>query len=164
MLHLYERRDPPRFPAPAGYRITRLGNLREYLDGADLRGMRAAQPATMAAAYDEWRARQGDTTGALSILFPHDGDVFEDKLPVNDSRRAQQRIEFRVSRPRGARVAWSLNGARVAFSDNDAYFWPVHAGEWTLSVRAGKDVRRICFSVIRRLPHGPRGFSVAGLP
>jgi penicillin-binding protein 1C len=163
MLHLYEHRDAPRFPAPAGYRIARIGNLREYVDGADVRAMRAARPEIVATAYDEWRARQGDTTGALSILFPHDGDVFEDRLRSNDPRRAQQQIEFRISRPRGARVAWSLNGAAVASGVNDAYFWPVRAGEWTLSVRSGKDVRRIHFSVIRRRPHGPRGFSLAGL-
>ena len=163
MLHLYERRDPPRFQAPAGYRIARIGSLREYVDGADLRAMHTARAGTVTTAYDEWRARQGATTGALTILFPHDGDVFEDRLAPNDSQRRQQRIEFRVSRPRDARVAWILNGARVAYGGGDAYFWPVRAGEWTLSVRAGKDVRRIHFSVIRRQPHGPRGFTIAGV-
>ena len=83
--------------------------------------------------------------------------MFEDKLPPNDSRRAQQRIEFRVSRPRKAFVSWSLNGMAIASGTGDAYFWPVRTGEWSLSVRAGKAVRRINFSVIRRLPRGPRG-------
>ncbi|HET9392923.1 MAG TPA: penicillin-binding protein 1C [Candidatus Rubrimentiphilum sp.] len=164
MLHLYEHRDPPRFPAPAGYHVARIGALQEYVDTADLRTMHAARPAPIAAAYDEWRARQGDTTGALSILFPHDGDIFEDTLSPNDARRAQQRIEFRISRARGARVAWTLNGSSVASGTGDAYFWPVRAGEWTLAVRSGKDVRTVHFAVIRRPHHGPRGFSVAGLP
>ncbi len=162
MLHLYEHRDPPRFPAPAGYRIARIGGLREYLDGADLRAIHAAQNATGDRAYDEWRARQGDTTGALSILFPHDGDVFEDALAANDSRRAQQQIEFRISRPPGARIVWNLNGRPVAETGSDAYFWTVHAGDWTLSIRAGNQVRRVHFRVIHRPPHEPRGFTIAG--
>jgi penicillin-binding protein 1C len=163
MLHLYEHRDPARFPAPAGYRIARIGNLREYVDEADLRAMHAAAPGTAATAYDEWRVRQGNTTGALSILFPHDGDVFEDRLAANDPQRARQRVEFRVSRPAGARIAWSLDGTRLAFGSDDAYFWPVRAGDWTLSIRSGKDVRRIHFSVIHRLPDAPRGFTIAGV-
>ena len=161
MLHLYERRDPPRFPAPVGYRIARLGNLREYVDGADLRAMRAAQPATVATAYDEWRARQGDTTGALDILFPHDGDVFEDRLAGNDSRRAQQQIEFRISRPRRAGAVWDLNGTRIAAGGGDAYFWPVRTGDWRLTVRSGRTSRMVHFGVVRSAPHGPRGFAIS---
>jgi len=162
MLHLYERHDPPRFSAPAGYRMTRIGNLREYVDRADLVAMHRIQTPTRAAAYDEWRARQGDTTGALSILFPHDGDIFEDRLAANDPQRAQQQIEFRISRLSGAQIAWKLNGRQIAYGSQDAYFWPVHAGDWTLSVRESGRIRRIHFSVIRRRPHAPRGFALAG--
>ena len=162
ILHLYDRRDPPRFPAPAGYHLARVAGLREYLDSADLRAVRTTNGQVPAAAYDEWRVRQGDTIGPWRILFPHDGDVFEDTLASNDPHRAQQQIEFRISRPRTARVAWALNGVTIAKTTGDAYFWPVRAGRWSLAVGSENHTMRVHFEVIRRPRHGPRGFAIAG--
>ncbi len=147
MLHLYEHRDPPRFAAPSA---------------ADLDATRTAMPATSSAAYDEWRARQGDTVGALRVLFPGNGDVFENRLAANDPRRAQQQIEFRISRPPRARAVWTLNGARIAQGGGDAYFWPVRTGDWTLAVRSGRAFDTVHFRVIPARTQGPRGFAVAG--
>lgn len=161
MLHLYEHREPPKFPAPAGYVIARVAGIREYVDAADLRRMRSAAGPQLSAVYDEWRVRQGLTSGTLRILFPHDGDVFEDALPARDPRRGQQQIEFRISRPPLTRVIWRLNGAEVAQGKSDAYFWRVRPGDWTLSVMAGKSSVSARFHVIHRLPRAPRGFSVA---
>ncbi len=162
MLHLYDRRDPPRFPAPAGYRPARVAGLREYLDSADLRAMRTASGRVPAVTYDEWRVRQGNTIGPLRILFPHDGDVFEDTLASNDPRRAQQQIEFRISRPRTARIVWALNRVTIAENAGDAYYWRVRAGRWTLAVGSGNQTTRVRFEVVRRPRHGPRGFAIAG--
>ncbi len=146
MLHLYEHRDPPRFPAPPG------GNLAK----------RAPPVVIASAAYDEWRARQGDTFGALRVLFPNEGAVFEDRLGASDPRRAQQQIEFRISRPRNSRAVWELNGSRIAAGEGGAYFWPVRTGDWVLTVRSRGAVTSVHFRVIRGAAHGPRGFVVAG--
>lgn len=142
MLHLYERRDPPRFDPPA----------RELLAKAPLR---SAQPSRE---YDEWRIQQGRTTGPLRILFPHDGDLFEDTLPGNDPRRTQQQIAFRISRPAAQNVSWALNGNAIARGAADAYYWTVEPGTWTLTVRAKGAVDTVRFSVVPRAPHGKRGF------
>jgi penicillin-binding protein 1C len=161
MLHLYEHRDPRHFPAPSGYRIVRRGGLREYADAADLRALRAAPRLAALPAFDEWRAQQGDTFGALRVLFPNDGDVFEDRLDPNDPRRAQQQIEFRISRPRHETAVWKVNGRRIAAGGGDAYFWPVRTGDWRLTVRSGRASSSVRFRVIRRPPRGPRGFAVS---
>ncbi len=161
MLHLYEHRDPPRFPPPSGYRLVSWAGVREYADPADVRAMPASPSLTASAAYNEWRARQGDTFGAPRILFPNDGAIFEDKLAVNDSRRAQQEIEFRISRPRHAAAVWDLNGRRIASGSGDAYFWPVRTGDWNLTVRVGSQAQTVRFRVVRGTAHGPRGFTLA---
>ncbi len=145
MLHLYEHRDPPAFPRPPG---------------RDLARVQVPPPGDAPAAYNEWRARQDDTTGKLRVLFPSDGDIFEDRLEANDPRRAQQRIEFRVSRPRHARALWELNGRRIAVGEGDAYFWRVLPGDWALRVRSGGAVSEIHFRVVRGAVHGPRGFTL----
>lgn len=142
LLHLYDRRDPPRF-----------ARLPPPLAPALLR-----RPAT--AALDEWRAQQGATTGPLRILFPHDGDVFADMLSAHDPHRAEQQIAFRISRPPAARVAWTLDGKPLQRSLTDAYFWTVRPGEHVLRVSWMHASRTVHFRVARRLPHGPRGFTV----
>ncbi|MHB1550116.1 MAG: penicillin-binding protein 1C [Vulcanimicrobiaceae bacterium] len=178
MLHLYERRDPPPLPAPQGYArvalcaTTGLPPARdcrhvysEYLDAGDLRAMllaeRRPRSAARQAAYDRWRAQQGETTGPLHILFPQDGAAFEDALAPNDPRRAQQTVEFRISRPRGALVTWSLDGRRIARGGGDRYFWTVRPGAWVLTVASGRAVRRVRFEVIRGRPHAKRGFALS---
>jgi penicillin-binding protein 1C len=163
MLHLYEHRDPPRFPPPAGYRIARVAGLREYVDSDDVRRMRSAATAQLSSTYDEWRIRQGDTSGPLRILFPQDGDIFEDALASNDAHRERQQIEFRVSRPHAARVTWRINGVLAAEGTADAFFWIVRPGDWTLSVAAGKSSAQTHFRVIRRpVRAAPRGFALGG--
>lgn len=146
MLHLYEHRDPPAFPAPPG---------------RDRARVQAPRWADASAAYNEWRARQNDTTGPLRVLFPNDGDVFEDRLAANDPRRSQQQIEFRVSRPRRSETVWELNGRRIAAGGGDAYFWTVRTGDWRLTVRTGRTSRSVNFRVVRGAPHGPRGFAIS---
>jgi hypothetical protein len=133
----------------------------EYADAADLRAMRTAPRLAASAAFDEWRARQGDTFGDLRVLFPNDGDVFEDNLAANDPRRAQQQIEFRISRPPHATAVWELNGRRIAAGGGDAYFWPVRTGTWLLTVRSARAVQTIHFRVVRDSAHGPRGFVIS---
>ncbi len=145
MLHLYERRDPPNFVPPPSSWTAHAGPL-----------------TASGVQYDEWCAQQGATTGTLRILFPHDGDAFEDDLAPDDPRRGQQQIAFRISRPRGAGVQWTLNGRPLARSTSDAYFWTVQRGTFTLSVRTASRAVRVRFSVTPRGPHGKRGFAVAG--
>ena len=161
MLHLYEHRDPPRFAPPSGYRVVRWAGVSEYADAADLREMRTAPRLAASAAFDEWRARQGDTFGDLRVLFPNDGDVFEDNLAANDPRRAQQQIEFRISRPPHATAVWNLNGWRIAAGGGDTYFWPVRTGDWLLTVRSARAVQTVHFRVVRGSAHGPRGFVIS---
>lgn len=147
MLHLYERRDPPRFaPAPKPL-LARTPSL----------ALAARSPQ-----YDQWRIGQGETTGTLHILFPHDGDLFEDTLAPDDPHRTEQEIALRISRPRGADVAWSMNGAPLAHGDADAYYWIVRPGTWTLEVCANGKSDRVRFRVIPRARHGKRGFVITG--
>jgi penicillin-binding protein 1C len=146
MLHLYDRRDPPRFARPPQ------------------RLLAAAPPAPISLrspAYDEWRAEQGDTTGTLRILFPHDGDLFEDTLSPRDPQRVQQQLEFRISRPAAATVSWSMNGRTLGRARGDAYYWIVRPGTWTLSVSTGGATDRVRFTVIPRVHRGKRGFIVS---
>lgn len=145
MLHLYERRDPPHFTRPP---IALLAST-----------ARSRALAARSAQYDEWRIEQGDTTGKLHILFPHDGDLFEDTLPPNDPHRTQQQLAFRISRPRGADVAWTLNAEPLAHRRGDAYYWIVRPGTWTLGISAGGVRDRVRFTVIPRIHHGKRGFA-----
>ncbi len=147
MLHLYEHRDPPRFAPPpqpllAHRPVTRALALRD-------------------ARYDQWRIQQGLTTGPLHVLFPHDGDLFEDTLAPGDPHRSQQQIAFRVSRPPHARVTWALNGMQIASGSTDAYEWTVEPGSWTLTASANGKTERVRFRVIPRPRHGVRGFAVA---
>lgn len=148
VLHLYEHRDPPRFaPPPAPLLRASRRELRKSL--------------LQTAAFDEWRAKEGKTTGALRILFPHDGDVFEDRLAPNDLRRSQQQVAFRISRPRGAAIAWSLNGSVLTTSANDTYYWTVRPGTWNLLVSEHGRGDRVRFTVVRAHAHGKRGFIVS---
>lgn len=148
MLHLYDHRDPPRFALTpkAGFAAANA----------------ARTIARTSAVYDGWRIQQGDTNGPLQILFPRDADVFEDALPVNDPRRIRQQIEFRISRPLGSQITWALNGNPLARSGDDAYYWIVRTGKWTLQVASGGTVRSVHFKVLPRPPQGKRGFAVIG--
>lgn len=143
MLHLYEHRDPPRFERPPA-RV--------------LASAPAHAPIARSPQYDEWKLQQGDTTGALHILFPHDGDLFEDTLPRGDPHRGEQQLAFRISRPSGKKVAWTLNGRTLARSAGDACYWTVEPGTWTLTVSAGGITDTVHFTVIPRIHHGKRGF------
>lgn len=146
MLHLYERRDPPRFIAPP----------KTLLASTPLSRTRALRSSE----YDEWRVQQGDTTGPLHILFPHDGDLFEDTLAPNDPRRNQQQIALRVSRPANANISWTMNGMPLTSGTADTYYWTLRPGKWTLAVTAHGATQRVHFTVIARAHHGPRGFAV----
>ena len=148
ILHLYDRRDPPRFAFAPKATVAPSGAARTI--------------ARASAVYDEWRVQQGDTNGPLRILFPRDADVFEDALPVNDPRRTRQQIEFRISRPLGARITWTLNGKPLARNGDDAYYWIVRSGKWSLQVASGGTVRSVNFTVVPRPPHRKRGFGVIG--
>lgn len=145
MLHLYERRDPPRFAAPP----------KAFLANASVRSI-----ADRSAQYDGWRVQQGDTTGKLHILFPHNGDLFEDTLAVGDPHRNEQQLAFRISRPGDATVAWTLNGQPLQRGSADAYYWTIRPGTWTLRVSAGGAADRVRFTVVTRVRRGKRGFVV----
>ncbi|HEV3153258.1 MAG TPA: penicillin-binding protein 1C [Candidatus Baltobacteraceae bacterium] len=146
MLHLYERRDPPPFAAPPKKLL------------ADSRRA-APTDAASGSIFNEWRARQEATSGALRILFPQDGAVFEDALAADDPRRASQAIAFAVSHPAGTRVRWTLNGAPLPGPASDTYYWPVRVGRWRLTVSAaGSQTQSVAFAVIPRPYHAPRGF------
>ena len=148
MLHLYEHRDPPRFAPPP----------KAFLAASSI----APHITRTSSAYDEWRLQQADTGGPLRILFPHDGDVFEDNLAANDPRRAQQQIAFRISRPLSAAVRWTLDGKELARGGADTFYWTLHRGVWTLDISSGGVLRRVHFVVIPRRAHAKRGFAVIG--
>ena len=147
MTHLYEHRDPPAFPAPP----------KTFVKSE---AFAARSVARSSGTYDEWRLAQGDTTGPLRILFPHDGDVFEDALPMTNPRRSEQQIAFAISKPRNASVTWTIDGTPVARNDARTYFWQLRQGTWTLAVASGNETQRVRFIVVPRRFHGKRGFVV----
>lgn len=147
MLHLYDHRDPPRFTAPPQTLLAKRP-IPKSLVPRD-------------AEYDQWRIQQGDTTGPLHILFPHDGDLFEDALAAGDPHRSEQQIEFRISRPSHGDVTWTLNGQHLAQGEGDAFYWPLRRGVWTLAVSSAGKTERVRFTVIPRMHHGKRGFAVS---
>jgi penicillin-binding protein 1C len=150
MLHLYEHRNPQPFVRPAsGFAVTATP-------------ARALHVARSSSAFDEWRIQQGDTAGALRILFPHDGDLFEDALSATDPQRSRQQIAFRISRPRDAAVRWMINGSTINRSAGDSYYWTVRPGVWTLTVTAARATQSAHFTVIPRRAHGKRGFAIVG--
>ncbi len=172
MLHLYERRDPPAFQAPRGYARTRMcastGSLdlrgcrsivAEFLDRNDLRHTSNVN-ATASDGFDEWRARQGNLAGTLRVLFPHDGDVFEDKLAANDPARPQQQIECVAMHPAGSHVRWTIDGSRLANAPGDRAYWQVRPGKWTLSASDGRTTARVRFTVVRALGGLRKGFVI----
>ncbi|HLI95895.1 MAG TPA: penicillin-binding protein 1C, partial [Candidatus Baltobacteraceae bacterium] len=144
MLHLYERRDPPHFTPPPARMLVRAPR----------------NTFAQSRQYDEWRIQQGATNGVLHMLFPHDGDLFEDTLLPNDPRRSEQQIAFRVSRPPHSTVTWMLNGKPLGRSGGDAYYWTVEPGTWTVTVSEGTAADSVRFTVIQRPRHGKRGFAV----
>lgn len=147
MLHLYERRDPARFTPPPQSMLARV----------------PTGPLPHAsAAYDEWRLQQEQTTGPLRILFPHDGDLFEDTLTPSDPHRAEQQLALRISRPRSANVRWTINGAHLATGSTDAFNWTVRPGAFTLTVSADGVSSSVRFNVVARRRGVKRGFSVIG--
>ncbi|HET7813902.1 MAG TPA: penicillin-binding protein 1C [Candidatus Baltobacteraceae bacterium] len=145
MLHLYEHREPPRFTRPPQSMLERVP---------------AGPLPHTSPVYDEWRLQQEQTTGPLRVLFPHDGDVFEDTLTPTDPHRGEQQIALRVSRPRGAIVRWLLNGSLLGTSAADAYYWTVRPGAFTLTASAKGVSSTVRFTVIARRHGIKRGFSV----
>ena len=146
MLHLYRHRDPPQFVRPPKSELVETA-----LDPTIALDSRS---------YDEWRIQQDATIGPLRILFPHDGDTFEDRLAARDPRRAQQQIAFRISRPPHTQIVWALNGDTLARGPGDVYYWTVRPGTWRLTVNASGKRDTIRFTVIPPVHRGRRGFAL----
>jgi penicillin-binding protein 1C len=148
MLHLYDRRDPPVFEAPPASLLA-ASRRKPPLNASESRE------------FDEWRARQNDTSGPLRILFPHDGDTFADTLASSDSRRAEQQLAVRISRPAGTRVRVTVGGIELAQAPGNVFYWTVRPGTWVIEMHGGAGVSRVRFSVIRRAALQKRGFVFA---
>ncbi len=179
MLHLHEQREPAPFPAPedmvrrpicatTGQRPTpdcASGIVYEYFATADIAEYeRNFERRPLPAEYDEWLASQHQTVGTAQgfrILSPHEGDFYL-VYPASMETRQSQRLEFQAVTVPGQVVEWTLNGRRLSPASPDSFFWPLHAGQWTLQAKSGHYDDKVTFEVAPAHPHlGARGFSFA---
>lgn len=169
MLHLHERREPPRFAPPRGYVRRSIcaqtgvhptaaceNVVQEYLDAGDLAVYSQNRTPVADTVYDSWLQHQGSAQrGGVRILFPHDGDRFAVYAG------APQHLNFRIAGASGG-LQLSLNGRRLADgAAADGFRWPLRRGNYELVVRSSSARATVHFTVTE--PPRPRhlGFSVA---
>lgn len=174
MLHLYETREPQPFPPPEDMvqrpicSTTGLAPtsecrsvVLEYLDPDALAAYAKPQPsATLGAQYDEWLAMdQGARPSTpFHIVQPADGSTFV--RFASDAGR--ERLGFEVAGAKQGAISWTLNGRFVGTSDaQHAFFWPISAGTYRLTARAGAQAASVTFMVLGATHDDlPRGFSI----
>lgn len=180
IMHLHERSDPAPFDAPGGLVARPIcattgwrptpdceSVVREYFYPDELAAYdRATRVGELPHAYDEWRAMQQPVAPTLAdfrILYPRAGDEFVIEPVDRDSAVVSlpQALEFVTAAPRGAHVAWRLNGKPLA-GDAATNFWALRVGTWTLQASTAGRTDRVTFSVERAgVPGARRGFSVS---
>ncbi|NJM73036.1 MAG: penicillin-binding protein 1C [Scytonema sp. RU_4_4] len=176
MLHLHEHQEPASFPPPEGMvqrPICATSGLRptpdcssvvqEYFYAQDLGNYESQNSFAKSSEYDEWLARQNQSSMSsdkLKIVSPHQDDVF--LLYPDDETK--QKLEFKLAGTTAAPVEWWLNGQRLPTNSSDSVFWTLRPGNWTLKVRSGEMSVMVSFQVeLARVEPTRRGFSVSYL-
>lgn len=173
MLHLHERRDPPRFQPPAGYAQAAIcastgfaptractSIVREWVRYSDLASVRRRIVPALGSEYDAWLARHPSSTGRFRIVAPTDGSVFYANDPSSELQRREQQISLRASGAHGT-VTWTANG-RLLRNDAEGHaFLPVALGSYAIVARDGKRSDRIAVRVVRAPRSARPGFTIS---
>ncbi len=176
MLHLHENIEPMAFPTPKDMverPVCTISGLRpksncpsvmtEYFYReklAEYEGLSDNyQVGSLPAEYNEWLARQGESSfvyNGLKILFPQEDDYF-----LMDNIEGEQKLEFKLaSSVSDESVEWWLNGERLMINSGNSLFWKLIPGKWNLEVRSGDMVDRVSFEVRVSNKSDYNGFSV----
>jgi len=173
MLHLQEHEEPAGFLPPKGLvqlPICATSGLRptpdctsvvqEYFYPEDKNAYETQKTFDLPPEYDEWLAKQQQTSFAssnLRILSPHNGDLF--LLYPGDE--AKQKLEFKLAGKISEPVEWWLNGGKLATQSANSLFWYLRPGNWTLEARSGEMNDKVSFQVeLANIKPTRRGFSI----
>lgn len=174
MLHLHENQAPADFSPPkklvqlpicanTGLKPTPscTSVVQEYFSPEDKIAYENSADFNLSPMYDQWLAKQTPsnfTSDKLRILFPRDGDLFL----LYPGAEGQQKLEFKLASNSHQSVEWWLNGKQLSTQSNNAIFWHLRPGHWTLEVRLGKMQHHINFQVeVGNMQPENQGFSVA---
>jgi penicillin-binding protein 1C len=176
LLHLHEARDPEPFQPPAGLQLEPIcatTGLRptqacdtivfEYLYPQDLGAYLAAPShADLSLTYDRWATMQEHPIPErFHILYPHNGDVFIFHDQQQEFSQDLQALEFHAASRGDQRVRFWLNGVPLATNGENAAFWPLRVGTWTLEAATSAESDQITFTVVDdRNGRSRRGFSL----
>ncbi|TAF10145.1 MAG: penicillin-binding protein 1C [Nostocales cyanobacterium] len=174
MLHLHENQPPADFLPPAGLvQLPVCANtglkptpdcssvVQEYFSLEDKIAYENSADFYLSPMYDEWLAKQPQSnfsSDELRILSPRDGDLFL----MSPGTEGQQKLEFKLAGNSHQSIEWWLNGRKLSRQSNNAIFWHLRPGNWTLEARHGKMHHHIHFQVkIGNVQPTRQGFSVA---
>ena len=174
MLHLHDHQEPASFLPPKGMvllPICATSGLRptpdcssvveEYFSAEDLGDYEHQNRFALSGEYDEWLARQEQssfTSSKLRIVSPHQGNLFL----LYPREEAKQRLEFKLAGTPAAPVEWLLNGEKLATDSSHSLFWTLRPGNWTLEVRSGEISDKVSFQVeLASTRPTRRGFSIS---
>jgi penicillin-binding protein 1C len=173
MLHLHEHKAPKDFLTPDGLiqlpicAITGLkptndctSIVQEYFSPGDKIAYENPADFHLSSEYDEWLARHSQPNSAtvkLRILSPRNGDLFV-VYPGNED---QQKLEFKLVSVSNLPIEWLLNGKHLSTLPNQALFWHLQPGNWTLEAKSGSMSDKIKFQVeLWNTKPNRQGFSV----
>jgi hypothetical protein len=101
--------------------------------------------------------RRIDRGPALSILSPHDGDIFVLNPAANAMQAREQQLALRAGGARRA-VSWSVGGSRLSLDASGNAFWPLRLGTWRIEADDGRRRAEVTISVVVP-PRSRAGFS-----
>ncbi|OUL22627.1 penicillin-binding protein 1C [Nostoc sp. T09] len=173
MLHLHEHQEPSSFTPPEGLvqlPICAISGLKptpdcasvvqEYFYSEDKIAYENQQPGNLPPEYDEWLAKQQQSTfntSNIRILSPHNGDLFL----LYPGEQTTQKLEFKLVGKASELVEWRLNGEKLATDSANSLFWYLRPGKWTLEARSGEISDKVSFQVqLASRKSTRRGFSV----
>ncbi|OUL28635.1 penicillin-binding protein 1C [Nostoc sp. RF31YmG] len=173
MLHLHEHQEPSSFTPPEGLvqlPICAISGLKptpdcasvvqEYFYPKDKIAYETQQPGNLPPEYDDWLAKQQQSTlntSNIRILSPHNGDLFL----LYPGEQATQKLEFKLVGKTAELVEWRLNGEKLATDSANSLFWYLRPGKWTLQARSGEISDKVSFQVqLASRKSTRRGFSV----
>jgi penicillin-binding protein 1C len=173
MLHLHEHQEPSSFHPPQGLvqlPICAISGLKptpdcasvvqEYFYPEDKIAYENQQPSNLPPEYDEWLARQQQSTfitSNIKILSPHNGDLFL----LYPGEQTTQKLEFKLRGKVTEPVEWLVNGEKLATNSANSLFWYLRPGKWTLEARSGEISDKVSFQVqLATTKSTKRGFSV----
>ncbi len=163
MLHLHEREEPARFPAPAGYVRTAIcaitghapmrdcpAVVKEWVLPKDLAFVERPVPAKLGRRYDGWLALEPAAARAqpsLHIVFPPNGAVFSLIRASSALQRREQQLALRAAGPRPV-LRWTVNGKAVPLDASGTAFLPLELGTWTVQADDGRQHDRVSIHVV----------------